>query len=113
MNTLKTLTAAAALLLVAGTAHAEMPNYNVQASCTEVAELTGAFSETLMQGCLKMEQSAYNALKPTWDSLPAEMRTSCTEVAEITGHGSYSLLHGCVKMEQSASRKNQQFQFQR
>lgn len=106
---------AASLLscLIPTSSRADMPNYNVEAQCREVAASGGTFSETIMQGCLQMEQSAYNQLKPNWDSLSSTLRGQCDEVARSGSEGSYTILQGCLKMEQSAAKSNQRFSFQR
>jgi hypothetical protein len=106
---------AAALLacIIPISASAEMPNYEVDAECRQVAGFGGTFSESTMQGCLRMEQSAYDALRTRWDTLPPDIRAECDQVARFGGVGSFSTLQGCVNMELDAARANRDSKFQR
>lgn len=79
--------------------------------CDEVAAFGGVRSETLYGGCINMEQSAYNTLKPLWSNLPPNIRQHCNEVARFGGSGSYSLLEGCVQMELNARNSEKEFKF--
>lgn len=88
-----------------------LPRYDVKAHCREVAAFGGAFSESTMDGCMQMEQSAYNQLKTTYPNLSANRRKHCDEVASFGGHGSYSTLQGCIQMEQSSARRNTDTEF--
>ncbi|PZQ14333.1 MAG: hypothetical protein DI565_13015 [Ancylobacter novellus] len=83
-----------------------LPRYDVKAHCREVAAFGGAFSESTMDGCMQMEQTAYDQLKRTFPDLSTSMRKHCDEVASFGGHGSYSTLQGCIQMEQSSARRN-------
>lgn len=47
----------------------DMPRLDVEAQCKEVASFGGDFSNTTNNGCIKMEQSAYNHLKTEWGSI--------------------------------------------
>lgn len=101
------------LLCAASGAWADMPNYDVEAHCHKVAAFGGAPSQSVMNGCLHMEQSAYDHLKPVWDSLPKAMRDHCDQVATFGGPGSFSVLQGCIDMERNAQKQNEQFKFKR
>lgn len=90
---------------------AEMPRFDVEAHCQQVASVTGSSSNTLYNSCVDMEQSAYNGLKGQWASLPASVRNHCKDVASVTGPGSYSLLESCVDMEVSAGSNRSEFSF--
>ena len=94
-------------------ARAEMPNYDVKAHCTQIASYGGSLSQSLLQTCYQQEQSAYDALKPSWDQLPAAMRQHCNQIASYGGTGSFSLLRTCVQQENAAARQNGEFQFRR
>jgi len=94
-------------------AHAEMPHYDVERYCTEIASLGGSMSQMMLQSCYTQEQTAYNALKPRWDSLPEAMRTYCDQIAAVGGGGSYMMLESCVKQEESAASSNTGFHFKR
>lgn len=99
--------------MTAGASRAEMPTYDVERHCAEIASFGGSPSEFLRRSCFRLEQSAYDALKPRWDALPASMRRHCDSVARFNGSGSFSLLKSCVEMEGRAGQENQQFQFRR
>ena len=87
-----------------------IPRYDPAASCEEVAA-TADGSRVIYNGCMQMEQEAYNVLKSTWPSLPASTRDSCDEVARSGGHGTYAILKGCVDMEAEAAADEPEFEF--
>lgn len=102
----------AGLALLAATAQAnELPRFDVEAQCEQVASFGGDFSNTTYNGCIQMEQSAYNRLRENWASLPGNIRRQCVEVATFGGPGSYSTLGGCVDMEVQAGSNRQSFSF--
>lgn len=84
-----------------------MPRYNVEIYCQQVAEVSGG-STMIFNGCMEMEQEAYNGLKPTWAQLPGKSRNYCDEVARVSG-GSYSILQGCMEMETDAAKTPRSF----
>jgi hypothetical protein len=94
-------------------ARAEMPVYDVEAHCEGIASFGGASSQSLLNACLRQEQSAYDHLKPSWDALPSAMRSHCDEIARFGGPGSFSLLDACVSQERTAAKENAQFKFKR
>ncbi|WP_456267661.1 hypothetical protein M1D97_10365 [Kushneria sp. AK178] len=96
---------------LAWSAESEMPRYDVEAECDSVARVGGNYSNTTYNGCMQMEQSAYNALKKRWSGLSASIRQECERVATVGGGGSYSTLQGCVQMEQTASNNQEQFEY--
>lgn len=87
------------------------PRYDVEGHCETVASFGGEFSNTTFNGCIEMEQSAYNQLKGTWNDLPPNVQNHCHEVATFGGEGSYSTLQGCVQMEVSAGENRSEFSF--
>jgi len=95
------------------TAHAEMPYYDVDKYCKKIASMGGGSSQALLPSCYQQEQTAYNAVKPRWESLPAEMRTYCDQIAAFGGTGSYMLLESCIQQEEAAAGSNSGFQFTR
>jgi hypothetical protein len=97
----------------AGTASADMPNYNPQVWCRSVASASGGFSQVILNGCLQQEQESYDRLRPLWADLPEQMRTWCDQVARASGGGSYVILDGCVEQERQSGRDASQFQFRR
>lgn len=64
----------------------------------------------IFNGCIDMEQQAYDALKQYWATLPARPRNYCNEVAKVTG-GSYSILEGCIEMETEAAGAQKSFEY--
>jgi hypothetical protein len=103
---------AAALLVVlvtvgaSGPALAAAPHFDAKAHCDAVARFGGGFSETLMDSCMNMEQSAYDAVRSSYDDLPSNLRMHCENVAKFGGPGSYSLLKSCIDMERRAGDRN-------
>jgi hypothetical protein len=97
--------------LWAGAAAAEMPRYQVEAHCKEIASFGGSYSASLFNACFDMEQVAYNGLKPRWDRLPHAMRGHCDDIASFGGPGSYALLESCVQMEEAASSTTKKFNY--
>jgi hypothetical protein len=91
---------------------APMPYYDVERHCRRIASFGGSYSATLYDGCLDMEQNAYDNLKPYWSSLPSAMRQHCDRIAR-SGGGNYTILEGCVQMEESASRRSSGREFRR
>jgi hypothetical protein len=105
---------AAALLIPVGAAAFEAPpRYDVEAHCNELAGFGGSFSESTLETCFRMEQEAYDKLKPAWASISASVRGHCDELARFGGHGSYSALSTCIRMEQeaAAANKNRTFRY--
>lgn len=98
------------VLAVPATA-ADLPRFDVEAHCKQVASFGGAASSTLMNGCMDIEQKAYNALKDAWDEIPEQTRQHCQQVATFGGGGSYQLLEGCVDLEMKASSQPRKFQY--
>lgn len=88
---------------------ANLPRLSPERYCDEVAQVSGG-SSMIRNGCIEMEQDAYNKLKRIWESLPAQSRRYCTDVAEVAG-GSYSILSGCVDMEVEAVGGPKTFQY--
>src|SRR6056297_3461131 len=88
--------------LFATTSHAQsIPRFDVEAYCKEVSRVSGG-SATIYNGCVTMEQDAYDALKTRWESIPEQTRAYCENVARVTG-GSYNIFGGCVEIEVDAS----------
>jgi hypothetical protein len=95
-------------------ARAEMPDYDVNVYCKQVAAVGGAPSQMILGGCYRQEQESYDALKPTWDQLPATMRAYCDQVARVGGSGgAYMILKGCIDQEQQSAQQNGAFKFRR
>lgn len=108
-----TVVAAASLLLwvpIMASAQ-QVPRFDVEAHCEELAGFGGEYSNTMYNTCIDVEQSAYDGLKGQWASLPASIRNHCEELARFGGPGSYSMLETCVDMEVSAGNNRSQFSF--
>ncbi|SFT54860.1 hypothetical protein [Halomonas saccharevitans] len=89
----------------------QVPRFNVEAHCEQVASISGDSSNMLYNSCIDIEQTAYSGLKGQWSSLPANIQNHCRDVASVTGPGSYSLLESCVDMEVSAGNNRSEFSF--
>lgn len=103
----------AALLAVGSTAvaAAEMPRYDVEAQCGQVASLGGNKSPMMMNSCMDTEQSAYDSLKGMWAEVPDNIQKQCDQVASLGGAGSYMMLEQCIKMETQAASKPKKFKY--
>lgn len=104
------ITALGSVLAMSANA-AELPRYDVEAHCNQVASMGGTSSSTLLNGCMDMEQKAYDALKGTWEQIPDKARQHCEQVASFGGDGSYNLLKGCIDMEMKAGAQPRKFQY--
>jgi|GEM_PF-2769726 len=103
----------ACLALWSGVSFAgEIPRFDVEASCEQLASLGGEFSNTLFNSCIAGEQSAYDGLKGAWNSIPAGIRSQCVELATLGGPGSYTLLDSCIGMEMQAADNRASFSFE-
>jgi hypothetical protein len=92
-----------------GLARAEgIPRFDADQLCQKVAGFGGTYSQASFEGCLDMEQSAYNRLKQSWDGISGGTLQHCVQVAHFTDPGSYSLLHGCIDMETRVDTPNRQ-----
>ncbi|PDT32351.1 hypothetical protein CO660_00205 [Rhizobium sp. L9] len=99
-----------ALIATTGPAHADsIPRYDPAQYCKKVS-LAGGGSQMIYNGCVEMEQNAYDELKSIWDNLPIQAKSYCDMVARTTD-GSYSILKGCIDMETEASSSTPKFKF--
>lgn len=104
------LVVAMPLCLAASLANAQdIPRYNAAAYCQPVSEVSGG-SSTIYNGCIEMEQEAYDDLRAIWPKLPSRMRSYCDGVAKVSG-GTYSIFKGCVDMEADAAAETPEFKF--
>lgn len=108
MKSVITIAAIALLWSVQAIAQ-DMPRFDVEAHCEEIAEFGGG-SHQIYNGCIQMEQGAYNTLKGRWANVSARIRNHCVDIAQFGG-GSYQILHGCVQMEEDAAGNRQSFSF--
>lgn len=86
-----------------------MPKYDPVTYCKGVSDYSGG-SSVVYNGCIEMEQSSYNELKPKWAALSSKTRNHCEEVARYSD-GSYVILKGCVDMEADAAASTPEFKF--
>ena len=99
-------------LLWAGTAQAsDLPRYDPEGYCKDVASFSGEYSAMLDNSCLEMEQGAYDELKAGWGGYSAHAQSYCDEVARFGGKGSYDLLKSCIEMEEQAADNKKKFKF--
>lgn len=87
----------------------DLPRYDVEAYCTTVSEFSGG-SRMIFNGCIELEQEAYDELRATWAALPERTRSYCQEVARFGGN-SYSMLQGCVDLETEAADETPVFRY--
>lgn len=91
----------------------EVPRFDVEKHCKEVASFGGSYSASMDKSCFDMEQAAYDKLKAGWSGETTSARRHCTEVASFGGAGSYSMLQSCLTMESKAAsdRKGRKFKY--
>jgi hypothetical protein len=111
MKSIGIVTGAAITILASSDVAADMPRYDAEAHCEEVAAFGGERSAMLYNSCVDMEQSAYNGLKEVWQTLPAATQSHCNDVASFGSPGSYTLLESCVDMETNAANNQSEFSF--
>lgn len=89
----------------------EIPRYDVEAYCEEVAGLGSSYSEFLEGACFDQEQRAYDLLKLDWAQIPQRMRSHCDDVATLGGDGSYFMLEACIDQEKRSASTNSKRKF--
>jgi hypothetical protein len=87
----------------------DLPHYDVAAYCRQVSDVSGG-SAMIYNGCIEMEQDAYNKRKADWPSLSPKTRDYCDEVGRVSG-GSYSILDGCIDLEVGAAGSTPAFKY--
>ena len=98
------------LLAIASPAFADaVPRYDVAGYCQTVSDVSGG-SAMIYNGCVDMEQTAYNGLKARWSAIPNRIQSYCDEVGRVSG-GSYSILEGCIAMETEAANDTSTFKY--
>jgi hypothetical protein len=98
-------------LVSASHADAEVPRFDAEGHCREVAGFGGSYSAEIFNFCVGQEQSAYNALKRDWSKYPAAAQNHCTQIASFAGPGSYEILKFCADQELEASANTKTFQY--
>lgn len=99
--------------IAAPAAAQDVPRFDVEKHCKQVASFGGSYSASMDKSCFDMEQAAYDKVKAGWSDETASARRHCTEVASFGGAGSYSMLDSCLKMESRAAsdRKGRKFKY--
>lgn len=87
----------------------EVPRYDVPSYCQGVTDFGGG-SSVIYNGCIEMEQEAYDSLKLAWFAASSRARSYCDGVARMGG-GAYSILKGCLDMEGDAASNTQEFKY--
>ncbi|EJF89418.1 hypothetical protein [Bartonella tamiae] len=89
----------------------ELPKFDPAKHCKTVSEFAGQGSSNMIyNGCIDMEQRAYNGLKDSWENVDTKTRSHCISIAQVGG-SSYSTLKGCVDMESKAGSDKSEFEF--
>lgn len=83
-------------------AFASVPEYDIKASCAEVAAAGGG-SKVIELECRRQENAAKKRLEK--NPLPGDVLATCDEIARTTGAGSYIILEECARQEQDAARQ--------
>lgn len=102
---------AIAALALALPAQAEMPRYDVEKHCDQIAGFGASYSSEMFNFCIDSEQAAYNALRANWDSLSPRIQRHCDQIAAFAGPGSYEMLKFCTEEENSAEANRKTFTF--
>ncbi len=103
-----------AIMLVAGSAWAGVPEYDVKAQCDRVARADGTLSQAVLMVCMQQEQAAYDKAKEVWGNLPRTSQEHCLQTTENTGQTSYIILNACVQQENfAATAPKENFEFHR
>ncbi|MGI6852088.1 hypothetical protein [Mesorhizobium sp. 1B3] len=99
-----------AVLLSSVSAKADsIPRYDPPAYCKKVSDVSGG-AAVIYNGCLEMEQEAYDHLKVVWSGISSNTQNYCDEVARVSD-GSYTILKGCIEMEADAAASTPEFKF--
>lgn len=91
------------LVTSAPTSAADMPRFDVEAHCKQIASFGGSYSAVLDKACFDQEQQAYDRLKPVFGQLTDAMSAHCEQIASFGGPGSYTLLEACISQEIQAA----------
>jgi hypothetical protein len=89
---------AAGLAAIAPASAQDLPNFDINAYCAQVAAAGGG-SYMIEQGCREQEAAAQAELASR--TIEPRILEYCTQVAQVSG-GSYGILQGCVQMEERA-----------
>lgn len=70
----------AGLFFLPSISNAQIPRYDVEAHCKSVADISGG-SSMIFNGCVEMEQEAYDDIKQIWSSLPQKQKNIVMKLA--------------------------------
>lgn len=84
-----------------------LPRFDVEQHCEKVSRFGGG-SHSIYNGCVELEQGAYDSIRARWDAVPPRIRRHCANVGAVGG-GSYQILEGCVSMEEEAAGGRRSF----
>jgi hypothetical protein len=106
--------AVAALLLPGGAvAQTAMPEYDPATHCRRTQALLSIDSQSMLNACLRYEQTSYDGIRPRWDTIPDAIRRHCIASHALISVESYGMLSACIRHEETSLQNNQQFQFRR
>lgn len=108
-GTMKSIYVTISLLMTGPALASDIPRYDPPEYCKSVSEFGGG-SAMIYNGCMQMEQEAYDSLKRIWSRLPAKTKNYCDEVARF-GDRSYAIMKGCIDMEGEAASSTPEFRF--
>lgn len=91
------------LMLVGGAEAADLPRYDVEGYCEDIA----SGSHDMFNFCIEEEQKSYNQLRDQSDSIDPQTMNYCSDIAG----SSYDMLLFCVEEETSAANNRQSFSF--
>lgn len=90
---------------------AELPRYDAEAYCHNVASASPYYSAILKGACLDKEQESYDAIKLNWSTFPEQARSYCDRVATVSGNGSYTMLKACIEEEMELGSSTRKFRY--
>ena len=104
---MKALGLSVALVALAGASWAqEISGYDPAIQCKRIAEVSEKYSTVIYGACIDQEQIAYNALKPRWGAVPADVRKQCDQTGRVDAGALYTRLQTCIDQELTATRSN-------
>ena len=83
---------------------AEIPAYDINATCREIAAAGGG-SKVIELQCRKDEAASQKRLQKA--SVPADTMQTCDQISQTLGAGSYMILEQCIKDELDAAAQLQ------
>ena len=81
---------------------ADVPDYDTNAGCKEIANFGGGGSAQLELHCRKTEAQARDRIAGM--EVSASAMRNCNEIASFGGSGNYGMLEQCIKDEMAAEK---------